>query len=122
MGLCREFRFGGFGVEEESFGEFCTVIGLDVDEAFFGIVAVNVHDEVGGAKGESGYVCEENGVAVELDSESTRGLTVALNAPTAARNSVRSLSGAPIVSASACVISCSCVVSQSRSPCGDCGR
>ena len=70
MGLCREFRFGGFGVEEESFGEFCTIIGLDVDEAFFGIVAVNVHDEVGGAKGESGYVCEENGVAVELDPES----------------------------------------------------
>lgn len=69
MGLGGEFRLGGFGFEEEGFAEFRAVAGLDVDEALFGVVAVDVHDEVGGAVGESGYVGEENRVAVELDTE-----------------------------------------------------
>lgn len=69
MGLCGEFRLGGFGVEEEGFCEFGTVAGQDVDKAFFGIVAVDVHDEVGGAIGEGRHVCQEDRVAVELDSE-----------------------------------------------------
>ncbi len=67
MGFCGELGLGLFGIEQEGFSQFDAVVWLDIDEALFAVVAVDVDDEVGGAEGESGDFGEEDRLAGELD-------------------------------------------------------
>jgi len=68
VGFGGEFGLGGFGVEQEGLVKFGGVAGLDVDEALFVVVAVDVEDDVSGAVGEGGDVGEQNRCSGELEA------------------------------------------------------